>query len=187
MKTLSLFLALYVTAFASAMGQRKETERFIFLDPADTLQIEFSYSAEPDLLSRAPSMANQIEDRRYRDFQTAIASVLPIVDLPMNYRVLQQNERAEQGHPLLRINAMRWRLNDFGEVEAVIRVTLDSYGERNILGSFSNEEHVAGLPSSDLMDRLYVQTMVQSLLEMSNELMTHFEMPPVPEEQPGQP
>lgn len=172
-----LILFCFFAASAVGMGQRKDSDRFIFLDERDTLQISFRYSAPPEYQSRAPSLADEMERLAYRNYDEAISIVLQSFQLPMNYRVLRRNESPQEGHPVLKIHAVRWEVSHFNEVEAVINATLTSYGERNTLGSFKNSDSNFGINSQERLDQIYITTMTKSLSEMMYELMRHFQLP----------
>ena len=174
---LSLFLLCCLAVSASGMGQRKESEQFIFLTNDDTLQIEFHYSAPPEYIARSPTVADEMEKLAERNFEDSILAVLQAFQLPMNYRLIEGNDSPQEDQPVLRISALRWEPNHFNELEAVISVKLMYHGEQNKLGSFTARESVFGLNSRDRLEQTYVAAMTKSLTDMMYVLMQHFPTP----------
>lgn len=173
----ALVLSGLLMAACSTTDQSRNSDRFLYLDTADTLQIKFRYSADPQMQMASPSLAHETEKRRFRDFYEAIGGVLPLIDLPMEYQVLEERDDPEKGHPVLELSAIRWGLTGFGELEATVMVKLSSYGEQNKLGTVRKTNQVPISFSRDVLDRLYVSTMREALTEAFHKLDRHFELP----------
>lgn len=173
----ALVLSALLMAGCATTDQSRNSDRFLYLDTADTLQITFSYSADPQMMMSSPSLAYETEKQRFRDFDEAIEGVLPLLELPMEYRVLEEGVEPDKGHPVLELYAIRWGLTGFGELEATVMVKLSSYGEENKLGTVHKTNHVPVSPSRSVVDRLYVTTMREALSEAFYKLEAHFELP----------
>lgn len=173
----ALWLGLALALGGCATTGPQSEVRFIYLDPADTLQIDFHYSPDPRYEMAAPSVADSMRRERQRLFLTAIHTVMPIASLPMGYRVLDPRERPQEGHPVLRIHAYQWEVDDYGELKAVISVTLHAYGERNELGTYDHREQAFRTISESQRRQQLVGAMIKSLTPMLNDLVGHFESP----------
>ena len=168
-------------AACSTTDPSTNSDRFLYLDTADTLQIKFRYSAEPQMMMASPSLAHETEKQRHRDFEKAMEGLLPVLKLPMAFRVLDEREEPEKGHPVLELYAIRWGLTGVGDLEATVSVTLSSYGEKNRLGTIRKTDSLPISPSRDALDRVYVSTMREALSEAFFKLDQHFELPEEPD------
>ncbi len=172
----ALALALLFAACAST-ERSTLTDRHLYLDKADTLQIVFRYSADPQMQMASPTLANETESQRYRDYREVITPLLEEVGLPMRYRILEPGESPEEGNPSLELDALRWELTNYGEILITLSANLVSYGERNKLGTFAHREPTAMPLPHDLHEKQFQTILRQSLAQVLFELEKHFEGP----------
>ncbi len=151
-----------------------DSENYIFLKPEETLYVRFSMSPDLRLERDLPELVHSIKEKRIEDYETVMRELLLRYRFPMDVYLLDEFESPGDG-PVLELHAMRWWVDDYGELQLFLKSKLERYGELNTLGTFHAREMRTPMMSNTRIDQLFQTSMQKALSQMFTVLMDHFE------------
>ncbi len=151
-----------------------DSENYIFLDPEETLYVTFGMNRNLEFEMKYPHIAEEMEERRTKQYFETMRSLLHVYRFPMDVHLLEEHEKPGDG-PVLELFAIRWEQNKMGEIEVTLKAKLERYGDLNTLGVFKKRDFPSVMSSYDRTEQVYATLMEGALSEMFTELNEHFE------------
>ncbi len=176
LRTLSLLSSLLFLSACSSFLEAPDSENYIFLEPEETLYVRFSVASDLRIEQAMPEVADSMKKKRIRDYEAVMRELLQVYRFPMDVYLLDEFESPGDG-PVLDLHAMRWWVDDYGELRLFLKSRLERYGELNTLGTFSVQETITPMMGNTRVDELFQATMRKGLTQMFTVLMDHFQFP----------